>query len=207
MQVVYLGRLVLFLSNENMQMKRSFLIIFMVILISNISKAQEPTIATCVGLQTFCLTQNTFDLCVEITLNPNFMDPIDHFEIDWGDGSPILSIPFSNNPLVDPHTYDFASFFNTCNYDEQYLVTLTTFVTNGPPVANIIPITFLNPPQAMFSINPAVICEGDEACFNDMPCPSDNLDIISWDYGDGTCLLYTSPSPRDATLSRMPSSA
>ena len=25
--------------------------------------------------------------------------------------------------------------------------------------------------------------------------------------GDNTCLLYTSPSPRDATLSRMPSSA
>ena len=25
--------------------------------------------------------------------------------------------------------------------------------------------------------------------------------------GSGTCLLYTSPSPRDATLSRMPSSA
>ena len=24
---------------------------------------------------------------------------------------------------------------------------------------------------------------------------------------DGSCLLYTSPSPRDATLSRMPSSA
>ena len=26
-------------------------------------------------------------------------------------------------------------------------------------------------------------------------------------FRDGTCLLYTSPSPRDATLSRMPSSA
>ena len=26
-------------------------------------------------------------------------------------------------------------------------------------------------------------------------------------YKTGTCLLYTSPSPRDATLSRMPSSA
>ena len=25
--------------------------------------------------------------------------------------------------------------------------------------------------------------------------------------GENTCLLYTSPSPRDATLSRMPSSA
>ena len=29
----------------------------------------------------------------------------------------------------------------------------------------------------------------------------DAIDIV------GTCLLYTSPSPRDATLSRMPSSA
>ena len=27
------------------------------------------------------------------------------------------------------------------------------------------------------------------------------------DYNDNPCLLYTSPSPRDATLSRMPSSA
>ena len=26
-------------------------------------------------------------------------------------------------------------------------------------------------------------------------------------FGSNTCLLYTSPSPRDATLSRMPSSA
>ena len=32
------------------------------------------------------------------------------------------------------------------------------------------------------------------------------LESIKNEYGDG-CLLYTSPSPRDATLSRMPSSA
>ena len=32
----------------------------------------------------------------------------------------------------------------------------------------------------------------------------ESLDIIT---GDNYCLLYTSPSPRDATLSRMPSSA
>ena len=31
--------------------------------------------------------------------------------------------------------------------------------------------------------------------------------ILEVDLGNGTCLLYTSPSPRDATLSRMPSSA
>ena len=30
---------------------------------------------------------------------------------------------------------------------------------------------------------------------------------LSWDTTSYACLLYTSPSPRDATLSRMPSSA
>ena len=32
----------------------------------------------------------------------------------------------------------------------------------------------------------------------------ENQGFFAW---NGTCLLYTSPSPRDATLSRMPSSA
>ena len=30
---------------------------------------------------------------------------------------------------------------------------------------------------------------------------------LAYKRGSGVCLLYTSPSPRDATLSRMPSSA
>ena len=35
-----------------------------------------------------------------------------------------------------------------------------------------------------------------------------NIEPTCYDYVSGkTCLLYTSPSPRDATLSRMPSSA
>ena len=33
------------------------------------------------------------------------------------------------------------------------------------------------------------------------------LKTLSYRCGNYTCLLYTSPSPRDATLSRMPSSA
>ena len=32
-------------------------------------------------------------------------------------------------------------------------------------------------------------------------------DELDWIVLDSGCLLYTSPSPRDATLSRMPSSA
>ena len=37
-----------------------------------------------------------------------------------------------------------------------------------------------------------------------------NLEIkldLATDFGQGTCLLYTSPSPRDGRISRMPSSA
>ena len=39
---------------------------------------------------------------------------------------------------------------------------------------------------------------------------NDFADHLGYEYARGdnpTCLLYTSPSPRDATLSRMPSSA
>ena len=34
-----------------------------------------------------------------------------------------------------------------------------------------------------------------------------NLEEVTQDQRRSACLLYTSPSPRDATLSRMPSSA
>ena len=44
----------------------------------------------------------------------------------------------------------------------------------------------------MFAYDLAVVCVLSKPLDGDMPSP---------------CLLYTSPSPRDATLSRMPSSA
>ena len=37
--------------------------------------------------------------------------------------------------------------------------------------------------------------------------PQSVIDAINHFYTHDNCLLYTSPSPRDATLSRMPSSA
>ena len=36
---------------------------------------------------------------------------------------------------------------------------------------------------------------------------ADNASVDSADLNNNTCLLYTSPSPRDGLLSRMPSSA
>ena len=47
----------------------------------------------------------------------------------------------------------------------------------------------------------AVVTEGGKTVWMRGQCPQ-NLDD-----GSNICLLYTSPSPRDATLSRMPSSA
>ena len=40
-------------------------------------------------------------------------------------------------------------------------------------------------------------------CFNDKQCFEDKLEIEDF----SSCLLYTSPSPRDPKISRMPSSA
>ena len=46
--------------------------------------------------------------------------------------------------------------------------------------------------------------------FEFLPAPFDGMFIalnLTWTDGDSTCLLYTSPSPRDMRRSRMPSSA
>ena len=42
---------------------------------------------------------------------------------------------------------------------------------------------------------------------NDKEIEQQINDIIEGEIQNSICLLYTSPSPRDATLSRMPSSA
>jgi len=59
----------------------------------------------------------------------------------------------------------------------------------------------VNPRVIMVSITPF----GPTGPYKDYKAP----DIVAWAMGAQmyTCLLYTSPSPRDATLSRMPSSA
>ena len=48
---------------------------------------------------------------------------------------------------------------------------------------------------------------GTDACLRDLRKNNLKLIIIAEDTSPKTCLLYTSPSPRDRTRSRMPSSA
>ena len=58
-------------------------------------------------------------------------------------------------------------------------------------------ITFTNPESA----DPANVTNFGDRNYIDAE------NVHPWVFGRGTCLLYTSPSPRDGLLSRMPSSA
>ena len=79
-------------------------------------------------------------------------------------------------------------------------------VKNGRVVKGI---NFVNLKDAGDPVEQAKIYSdggADEICFLDITASNENRDII-YEVVERTCLLYTSPSPRDATLSRMPSSA
>ncbi len=154
----------------------------------SIAQVTPPTVQACGTEQTFCLDQSIFDLCVKITVTSGLPADIDHFEIDWGDNSAVTPVPGSSNPSNQNHTYDLSDFYLTCSYEEKFFVVLETFLINGDVLNSSFQVTFQNPPQAFFNINPTVICVGEEACFNDDSCPTENLSIVSWDYDDGSPL-------------------
>ena len=107
-------------------------------------------------------------------------DPGPDFQINWYDDSnTFLS---NNNPF-------------TPSAPGTYFATIEEIVSGCESTAV----------QATVSENPEItITPGDVDCADDLL--TYNLDVVILG-GTGTCLLYTSPSPRDATLSRMPSSA
>ena len=152
----------------------------------HIQAQSEPTISTCDGNQTICLTGSTYDMCVQIEVKPGLPAPIDHFEIEWGDGSAIMTIPGSETPAPANHIFNFENFFQTCTEQERSTIVLETFLENGDVVNNAFVATFKNPPTARFSPAQSTICIGEEARFNDDSCPTQGLEIVSWDYGDGT---------------------
>ena len=54
---------------------------------------------------------------------------------------------------------------------------------------------------------PGIEIDGHDGFFDQTPDCEESLDVINGINEFGTCLLYTSPSPRDLSTSRMPSSA
>lgn len=161
----------------------------------HLSAQNEPTIATCDGEQTLCLDDNNFELCVTITVDSGLPSAIDHFEIDWDDGSEPTIVAGSQNPADQSHSFDFSSFYNTCTDDIRHSIFLLTYLDDGTILNNGFIATFLNPPISSFALTPSVICVGEEVCFNDNSCPSENTTVLSYNYGDGSsgeenCRIY-----------------
>ena len=115
-------------------MKQYLLIFLCLCACSFYSFAQQvtpPTVQACGTAQQFCLTDDVFPLCVKISVTQGLPSPIDHFEITWGDGSAITTVPGSMNPLDQTHDYDFENFYNTCSFEIEYFIELETFLENG----------------------------------------------------------------------------
>ena len=145
----------------------------------------EPRIGTCNGNQTVCLTKETFELCASITVQPGLPAAIDHFEIDWGDGT-TTRLDGSESPADQSHTYDLSSTFGSCQVSRKFTILLETFLTDGSPARNnAFVLTLTNPPKAQFSPRSSIVCAGGEASFRNDACPEDGLNWV-WDYGDGT---------------------
>ena len=85
----------------------------------------------------------------------------------------------------------------------------TTVMITDP--ATGLPVTSLVVPgEGTWDVDPATgeITFTPESGFEGNPTIIDyTVDTVDGETVGSTCLLYTSPSPRDATLSRMPSSA
>ena len=99
------------------------------------------------------------------------------------------------------------SYENTSDDPSDLTRTVTFLVNDGDVDSNIvsrdIDFTAVNDAPTLANIEavPASYTEGGSAVGITSNLSLDDLDDVN------ICLLYTSPSPRDATLSRMPSSA
>ncbi len=165
----------------------------------------NPVISAVDG-QNFCLTGNTFELNVQINQN-GYEGTINFYEIIWGDGSKKDTIPFAPGIIIRKHIYNFDEFFNTCNATQELTVRLNAYIPeDSRPLNNAFFPVFKNPPIAKFEFNQNVVCVGDETCFRNTSCPSENLEIVSWDYGDGSprdlegCHTYTQSGNYPVTL-------
>ncbi|MCB9265001.1 MAG: gliding motility-associated C-terminal domain-containing protein [Lewinellaceae bacterium] len=160
---------------------------------------QEPSITTCDGVQRICLDSRTYELCVRITVEPEFTEPIEKFVIDWGDGTEILEVPGSTSPGDQSHVYDLTDFFETCTFEMDYLIELSTYVVDDPePKVNLSKVWFRNPPQARFSIANDTICINETAVFILDPCPPEQLEY-AWNYGDSSDMGMENSHPYNET--------
>ena len=161
----------------------------------------NPTITTCDGVHFYCITGPLEEICVNIIVDPNdpSKDSIDHFEIDWGDNSPLTVVPGSLNPPSQLHVYNLSDFYGTCQYQKSFTIILQTYQADSlaDPTNSAFILTFRNPPVANFfmSSNPCAnegvtlqgSLVGGGGGLSDCPVAGVNYEV--WDLGDS--LYYT----------------
>ena len=111
----------------------------------------------------------------------------------WGDGLQTRSFLFIDECIEATRRLMDSDFMGPVNIGSEEMVQINQLVDTAAKVSGKV-VTKLHKLDAPLGVRGR----------------NSNNDLIreklGWDYSQ-TCLLYTSPSPRDATLSRMPSSA
>lgn len=187
---------------KNLLFLGSFLLPFTILQ----AQADAPTIQACGGIQEFCVDEALFDACVSIIVDPDYTEPIDYFEITWGDGTS-TTVEGSLNPPDQIHPYDFNDFVGSCTYSvTDITIRLDTYLEDGTSINSGFFPTFVNYPTAEFDHTPAYACVGEEVCFGDDSCPTQNLNVLGWHFSDGTplsengCYTFDTPGTYTVTL-------
>ena len=114
----------------------------------------------------------------------------------WMWSGPNGTVPSVQDPVISSSTVADLGIYTVTVTDAQGCTSTSEVTINAGP-----------PPTANATAANTTVCPGQDIVLDE-----DAGDAQSWVWSgpngfNSTCLLYTSPSPRDATLSRMPSSA
>lgn len=181
-------------------MKLLKFIILLFVLPFTASAQSPPTINVCDGDQTICLTGPTYNLCVQLTVQPG-TPAINHFEIDWGDNSGIMMVPGSQNPADQMHIYNLANFYNKCDPEEKFTVELSTYYEGvAQPLYNSFPVRFYNKPIPNFTYD-IPTCLNQDININNTTCENAASATYNWTFGDGTTATDKNPDKFYSTLS------
>jgi PKD repeat protein len=168
------------------------LLFFTVLPFVGIAQVSPPTINVCDGNQIICLSMATHNLCVNLTVQPG-SPAINYFEIDWGDGSTITTVPGSQTPADQQHPYNLINFYNKCDSEEKFTVELLTYYVGDPvPKNNSFVVRFRNKPLPNFTYdNPA--CRNVDIDINNTTCENAPTATYAWTFGDGTTSTLENP--------------
>jgi len=162
-------------------------------------QTNNPTITVCNGQQLLCASAPTIPLCVSIIVNPLYqhIERISHFEIQWGDGTALQTIPAQAALDSIQHTFVLDTFYNSCIYQRTYTIVLET-VHDDPsiePTNSVFLLTVRNPPTAPFIVSPQPSCSGspvlllgssDSTALGNYPnCPPFGLNYHAWSVSNG----------------------